>query len=267
MPGKRSVKKMGLEGLRTMSAIAAIALVAYVVVCAALFLLQRSLIYFPQPRSAVAGASILTLPVDGADVVITVRERSGPSALVYFGGNAEDVSQSLAPLTAAFPDRALYLMHYRGYGGSSGAPSETALVADALRLFDRAQAQHANIVVIGRSLGSGVAIQLARARPAERLVLITPYDSLQDLAARQFPYMPVRWLLRDKFESGRFAAKITAPTLLIAAENDEVIPRSSTDALHARFAAGVASLRVVSGTGHNTISSVPEYTALLRADK
>jgi len=155
----------------------------------------------------------------------------------------------------------------RGYGGSSGAPSETALVADALRLFDRAQAQHANIVVIGRSLGSGVAIQLASARPAERLVLITPYDSLQDLAARQFPYMPVRWLLRDKFESGTFAARITAPTLLIAAENDEVIPRSSTDALHARFAAGVASLRVVSGTGHNTISSVPEYTALLRADK
>ncbi len=96
-------------------------------------------------------------------------------------------------------------------------------------------------------------------------MLVTPYDSLLDLAARQFPYVPVRWLLRDRFESGRYAAGITAPTLLIAAENDEVIPRSSTDALHARFAAGVASLKVVPGTGHNTISESPEYTALLRA--
>ena len=253
--------------LRPMSAAAVVVLVAYLVACAALFVFQRSLIYFPQPRSAAGGSSTLTLPVDGADVVVTVLERSGPSAVVYFGGNAEDVSQGLAPLAAAFPDRALYLMHYRAYGGSSGAPSEVALVADALRLFDRVHAQHANIVVIGRSLGSGVAVQLASVRPAERLVLVTPYDSLQELAARQFPYLPVRWLLRDKFESGKYAAKITAPTLLIAAENDEVIPRSSTDALQARFAAGVASLHVVPATDHNTISSSPEYTALLRAAK
>ncbi len=251
--------------LRAMTTLAAIVLVAYLAACAALFLFQRSLIYFPQPRSMADGTTTLSLPVDGADLVVTVREQSGPSAIVYFGGNAEDVSQSLAPLVAAFPDRALYLMHYRGYGGSSGAPSETALIADALRLFDHVRTQHSNVVVIGRSLGSGVAVQLASARPAERLVLITPYDSLQGLAARQFPYVPVRWLLRDKFESGTYAAKITAPTLLIAAEYDEVIPRGSTDALHARFAAGVASLRVVPGTGHNTISSSPEYTSLLRA--
>ncbi len=253
--------------LRPMSVVAAVVLVAYLLACAALFLFQRSLIYFPQPRSATGLAETLMLPVDGADVVVSVRERTGPSAVVYFGGNAEDVSQSLAPLAVAFPDRALYLMHYRGYGGSSGAPSEAALVADALRLFDRVQAQHANIVVIGRSLGSGVAVQLASVRPAERLVLVTPYDSLRELAVQQFPYMPVRWLLRDRFESGTYAAKITIPTLLIAAEYDEVIPRSSTVALHARFAAGVASLRVVTGSGHNTISSSPEYTALLRAAK
>jgi len=242
-------------------------LAGYIALCFAMYFFQRSLIYYPQPRSIARPESTLKLPVDGADLVVTVRHHDGPKAIVYFGGNGEDVSHNLADYANAFPDHALYLMHYRGYGGSTGTPSEAALVADALQLFDRTHAQHANIVVIGRSLGSGVAIQLASARPAERLVLITPYDSLQDLAARQFPYMPVRWLLRDKFESGTFAARITAPTLLIAAENDEVIPRSSTDALHARFAAGVASLRVVSGTGHNTISSVPEYTALLRADK
>ena len=249
--------------LRPMSALAAIVIVAYLAACAALFVFQRSLIYFPQPRSAADPSSTMALRVDGADLLVTVRERGGPSAVVYFGGNAEDVSQSLPTLAAAFPDRALYLMNYRGYGGSSGTPSEAALVADALQLFDRVRAQHANIVVIGRSLGSGVAVQLATARPAQRLVLVTPYESLQALAAGQFPYVPMRWLLRDKFESGRYAATITAPTLLIAAEHDEVIPRSSTDALLARFATGVASLRVLRGTGHNTISSSPDYLALL----
>jgi len=253
--------------LRPMSVLAAIVIVAYLAACAALFVFQRSPIYFPQPRSDASDANIMTLPVDGADLVVTVRERNGPWAVVYFGGNAEDVSQSLAALAAAFPDRALYLMHYRGYGGSTGTPSEAALVADALLLYDRVLAQHRNIVVIGRSLGSGVAVQLASARSAERLVLVTPYDSVMALAASQFPYVPVRWLLRDKFDSAKHAQSIATPTVLIAAENDEVIPRSSTDALHERFATGVASLQVIPGTGHNTISSSPRYPALLGAPK
>ena len=72
----------------------------------------------------------------------------------------------------------------------------------------------------GRSLGSGVAVRLASQRPASRLILITPYDSLQDLATAQFPFVPVKWLLRDKFESWRYAARITVPTLIVAAEHD-----------------------------------------------
>jgi hypothetical protein len=98
----------------------------------------------------------------------------------------------------------------------------------------------------------------------DRLVLVTPYDSLQELAAAQFPYFPVRWLLLDKFESWKHAPQIAAPTLIIAAENDEVIPRASTDLLRSRFREGVASFRVVAGAGHNTISDRPEYISLLR---
>jgi pimeloyl-ACP methyl ester carboxylesterase len=248
---------------RTVLTLAAIASLVYLGLCALVFAFQRSLIYFPQPR-AFGGGTIITLPVYGAEVVITTRPHSGPDALLYFGGNAEDVSSSLPSLSKAFPDHALYLPHYRGYGGSSGKPSETALFADALALFDKVKNEHLNIVVVGRSLGSGVAVYLASRRPVARLVLVTPYESIQGLAARQFPYLPVRWLLLDKFESGKYAPTVTAPTLVIAAEHDEVIPRASTEALCTRFSGGVATMKVVAGTGHNTISESPAYIPLLQ---
>ena len=249
---------------RRMLTLAATIAAMYVGLCAALFAFQRSLIYFPQPRSLAAGAATIALPVDGGDVIVTVRPHSGPNALLYFGGNAEDVSYSLPGLAAAYPGHALYLMHYRGYGGSSGTPSEAALFADALALFDRIRAEHQDIVVVGRSLGSGVAAYLASLRPVGRLVLVTPYDSIQDLAVRQFPFFPVRWLLLDRFESWKYAAQVTAPTLLIAAEHDEVIPRASTERLLTRFRGGVAKLEVVPATSHNTISESPEYIPLIR---
>jgi len=236
----------------------------YLGLCAVLFLFQRSLIYFPQPRSAGKAVPTMTLAVDGADLVITVRPHAGPKALIYFGRNAEDVSYSFPSFATAFPDYALYLAHYRGYGGSSGKPSEAALVADALALFDKVRTDHEQIVVVGRSLGSGVAVQLASQRAVERLVLVTPYDSIQKLAARQFPYIPLRWLLRDKFESWKYAPQIAAPTLLIAAEQDAVIPLASTESLFKYFRHGVAVLKVIAGADHNTVSESPEYLPQLK---
>jgi pimeloyl-ACP methyl ester carboxylesterase len=155
-------------------------------------------------------------------------------------------------------------MHYRGYGGSSGTPSEAALFADAIELFDKVHAEHERVAVVGRSLGSGIAVHLATVRPVSRLVLVTPYHSLQAVASHQYRYFPVRWLLRDKYESFRYAEHVTAPTLVVAAEHDEIIPRWSTDALYAHFREGVASLVIVANSGHNTISDSPEYIPLLR---
>jgi pimeloyl-ACP methyl ester carboxylesterase len=140
---------------------------------------------------------------------LSVRPHGGPKALIYFGGNAEDVSRSLPGLSQAFPDYALYLLHYRSYGGSSGTPSEEAIQRDATALFDRAHAEHPQTVVIGRSLGSGVAVRLASQRPASRLILITPYDSFQEIAASHYPALPsgdlaeksipdIRMLLRSR---------------------------------------------------------------------
>lgn len=235
----------------------------YLILCGALFFLQRRLIYFPQPRSLNEGAAAIRMQSAGADLVVTARPHPGPNAVIYFGGNAEDVSYNLPSFSAAFPDHAIYLLHYRSYGGSTGRPSEAAISTDALALFDRVKTTHDSVVAIGRSLGAAVAIKVARERPVARVVLVTPFASLRGLASRQFPYVPVGWLLRDKFESWKHAEHVTAPTLIIAAEHDEVVPRSSTEALYRRFRPGIASLCVVAGTGHNTVSESAEYVGLL----
>jgi pimeloyl-ACP methyl ester carboxylesterase len=243
------------------------ATVIYGAICAALFAFQRSLIYYPQPRSNEVGITLMTLPVGAESVLVSTRPNAGPNALIYFGGNAEDVSQDMPGFTAAFPNDAIYLLHYPGYGGSSGSPSEQSISAAALSLYDRVHTEHQNIMVVGRSLGTGVAVRLASLRPVSRLVLVTPYDSLTDPAAQQYPYVPVRLLALDRFDSWKYAPKVTAPTRIIVAEDDEIIPRSSTERLRTRFSKEIVSEVVVPGADHNSISDSPNYWSLLKGEE
>lgn len=247
--------------MRLAAAALAIAACGYLAACALLFALQRTMLYYPRPR-ALPTPTVRVAAAD-AEVLASMHARPGAKAILYFGGNAEDVSLSLGPLAQAFPGRALYLLHYRGYGGSGGKPSEAALRRDALALFDQVDAAHPEVAVIGRSLGSGLAIWLAARRPVSRLALVTPYDSIAEIAAAQFPLFPVRWLLLDKYESWRDAPAITQPTLVLAAEHDEVIPRASAEKLATRFRSGVARYEVLRGAGHNTVSEHPRYLEAL----
>jgi pimeloyl-ACP methyl ester carboxylesterase len=244
---------------RTLMSLVALIVAVYLVLCAALFFFQRSLIYFPQSNAVTSADSQLTLSMPDAQVSVITRERVGPRALIYFGGNAEDVSHNLPEFAEAFPEYAVYLLNYRGFGGSSGSPSEAAIAEDALALFDQVYASHPQVSLIGRSLGSGVAVRLASQRPMQNLILVTPYNSLEEIAARQYPWVPVKWLLKDRFESGKYAAHIRVPTLLLAASDDEVIPRASTQRLLENFPQGVAVLRVVPDSGHNSISDRAQY--------
>src|SRR5271154_5375093 len=93
----------------------------YLGFCAVLFFFQRSFIYYPQPSSDNRATTVLPT---AARVLVSVLPQEGPRALIYFGGNAEDVSLNMLSFSVAFPDSAIYLLHYRGYGGSSGSPSE-----------------------------------------------------------------------------------------------------------------------------------------------
>jgi pimeloyl-ACP methyl ester carboxylesterase len=234
----------------------------YLVLCGLLAVFQRSLLYFPQPRTN-KSATTSTVPVAGGSLVVTTRETAGGGAVVYFGGNAEDVSWSVDTLAEAFPDRALFLPHYRGYGGSSGTPSEAALFSDALTIVDHVLGTHRDIVVVGRSLGSGLATYVASRRSVSRLVLVTPFDSIAAVAAEYYWFVPVRWLLKDTYESFKYAPRVSAPTLIVAAGQDEQIPPRHATALLRHFRPGVATMEVIAGAGHNTIDRSPDYVALL----
>jgi fermentation-respiration switch protein FrsA (DUF1100 family) len=235
----------------------------YLFACLMLYATQRNYLFFPVPRHDTS-VPTLALPSDAGPLVVSTRPRDGAQALVYFGGNAEDVSMSVPTLARAFPDHAIYALHYRGYGGSPGEPGEAALVADGLALFDLAKSAHAQVVVIGRSLGSGVAVQVAGARPVERLVLVTPYDSLVAVAGTRFPMFPVGLLMRDRFDSAAIAPRLTLPTAIVVAQRDEVITYASSQRLYDAFAQGVATFTVIPMANHNDISGRPGYEAALR---
>jgi len=238
--------------------------VLYIGFCIVLYLTQRSFQYFPTPRRLGPTEMAGTFRRGDTLLQLTVRPHAGPGAVLYFGGNGEDVSSSVAPLVAAFPHREIVMLHYRGYGGSAGQPTEADIALDAVGLFDDVHARHPDVIVIGRSLGSGVAARLASERPVSRLVLVTPYDSLLGIAQRQFPVFPVRWLLIDKYESWRYVPRIAVPVLILRAEHDELIPAASTDALRDRFRPGQVQYVVVPAD-HNSILDEPGYVRALAA--
>jgi len=246
------VRRLGLVAI-------AIALIVYAALCGVLYVAQRSLIYFPTPESRSSRAEALSIEADGAVLKVWRVHATGDGALIYFGGNAEDVAANIAPFQAAFPNTAIYLVNYRGYGGSTGSPSERALNADAELVFDRVRSEHARVAVIGRSLGSGVAVHLASVRDVSRLALVTPFDSVLRVAQRALPFVPVSWLLEDTFDSLAKAPRVRAPVLVLLAELDRVIPRAHSERLIAAFAPGQVEVRTIAGTNHDSISDAPEY--------
>lgn len=241
-------------------------ILSYLLLCSIVFFYQRSLIYHPTPSLPVEASKITTLAVDNASLKVSIRELETDNAIIYFGGNAETVASSLPKYANAFPNHAIYMPHYRGYSGSTGTPTEAALHKDAEKLYDLVRSKHSTITVIGRSLGSGVAIRLAATHEVTKLVLVTPYDSILNLSKQRFPYLPIKFMLKDTFESWRSAPQVKAPTIILAAENDHVIPKENAEALYAKFSAGVATFKVIKNVDHHSISLSPEYFPLMQND-
>jgi len=183
-----------------------------------------------------------------------LQRRADPSqpALIYFGGNAEDVSITRNMLAELLPDTHLYLLHYRGYGGSEGHPSEAAIRADARALYAFVAQRHRQVSVAGRSLGTGPAVHLAALHPVQRLVLLVPFDSLLAVARAAMPWLPVDWLLLDRWEAAAEAPRVQAPTRIVAAPLDQVVPARHAEALYRAFQPGVARLELEPDLDHNT---------------
>ena len=165
-------------------------LLIYLLACAVMYLLQRKLIYYPTGKIPHSFTKLKLLNQNETIEVIVLNEGRS-EALLYFGGNAEAVIYNAEDFLTAFPLHTVYLFNYRGYGESTGHPTEKGIFSDALLLFDKVQEKHQKISVIGRSLGSGVAVYLASKRPLNKLALITPYDSIKSLGQSKFIIFPV----------------------------------------------------------------------------
>lgn len=186
-----------------------------------------------------------------------------PRALLYFGGNGEDIALSRDDVARWAPGHTVYLVSYRGYGHSSGEPSEAALAADAIALFDHVAPSHAGVDVFGRSLGSGVAVHVAAVRPVRRLALVTPFDSVLRVGQGHYPWVPLAWILKDPFESWRRAPRLAMPTVVVIAGQDDVTPPAHAEALIAAMPRAPEVLRLEQAQ-HSNVQVFPEYDAALR---
>jgi len=231
----------------------------YAGTCVVLATQQQRLLYYPTPEVTRSDAQALLLNSDGVKVKLWKINSNSRHAIIYFGGNAEDVSRNIPRFSEILSGYDFYLVNYRGYGGSEGVPSEGALYADALAVFDFIQDDYDNISVIGRSLGSGVATFLASERKVDHLALITPYDSIENIAQAKFPILPVRFLLKDKYDSAGRAHKVSAPTLIIVAEHDGVIPRRHSDKLASKFKNAPVEHVIIEGSNHLSVSNSVDF--------
>lgn len=235
---------------------ASLPLLGYAAICAWLFAKQRELIYFPQATRVDATQTDFVLARDDVQLHGWAVNPESPRPVIYFGGNAESIQNRREQLERLLPGRSIYLVSYRGYGASGGTPSEEVLLDDALALFDEVQARHPGepVAVVGSSLGSGVASHVASQRQVSRLVLVAPFDSLVAVAQTHYPVFPVRWLVKDRFDSASRLRGYQGKVLVVRAGRDTVVPPANTDRL-------IASLgtppRVVDvpHADHNTISS------------
>ncbi|MBZ4039144.1 alpha/beta hydrolase [Lysobacter sp. 13A] len=237
----------------------------YVAVCVLVGVRQRDLMYFPGLTRTSATGTDLTLVVDDVRLRAWVVNPGRTHGLVYFGGNAEAVQQHRATFSHWFPGHTVYLPAYRGYGASEGTPSEAALKQDALAFFDHAADRHQSVDIIGRSLGSGVAAHVASRRPVERLALVTPFDSMVTVARHHYPWLPVDWLIQDRFDSARPLARFEGEVQVVRAEHDEVVPAHSTRRLIDALPRASTTVVTLAGAGHNTVDADPAYGAALQA--
>jgi len=252
----------------------------YVGLCAVLYLLQEQLIFLTPPLADGDRHAVDLLP-DTTEIRITAydgtrlhgwlrhpaREKEARGLVIYFGGNAEEVSGQMHDASMLEP-WSFAAVNYRGFGLSEGRPSEEALTADALAIHDwlakREDIDPDRVVVFGRSLGSGVAVQLAAHRPMRAVVLVSPFDSLRRIARKQYPIVPVSLLLKHPFDSLTHAADIKAPLLVIAGEGDGLIPPEYSRRLHDVWA-GPKQWVLFSGADHNDIHTHSEYWPAIRA--
>ncbi len=239
----------------------AIAVGLWLAIVITLFVMQRRMVFASQPAveiGAISGGEVVTWG-DGEQrgAAIWVPPAPGGPVVVHFHGNAEQLAGQVQ-MAELYGRRGLgfFAVEFPGYGVLAElAPSETALIANARAAIEHLTGKlgiaRERIVLQGRSLGTGVAVALAASGIGTRMVLLSPFRSLAEVAAGHYPYVPVKLLLRDRFDSEARAPGVKIPCLLIHGDADTIIPFA-----HGRAMAETlpdAELLAVKGAGHNDL--------------
>ena len=202
---------------------------------ALMYVAQRSLMYHPErlrtPPAAAGLFDAQEIVLDTADgekvIVWYVPPQDGKLLMLYFQGNAGSLRTRADRFRAFVEDgTGLVALSYRGYGGSTGSPSERGLIADAQAAYAFAVARTPaeRIVVFGESLGGGVAVALAATHRIGGLVLEAPFTSAADIGAAAYWFLPVRLLMKDPFRSDALIGKVSVPLLILHGARDGVVP-------------------------------------------
>ena len=248
--------------------------VVYVGIVATLYFAQTWLIFpgIGLPMSRLDGPlgpeRLEIATADGARLHgMVFPAEDGADLVIGFGGNAQDADMLAHDLEGQLPGRHIGVFHYRGYGPSTGRPSEQALLADALLIHDTLidRLRPRRVFAAGFSLGSAVAAYLSQQRSLAGVLLVTPFDSIEAVAKQTYFWLPVGLLLKHKFQSIEFMRDNPTPAAVISAEHDTVVKPVRTEALVKRLDNLV--FRVTIGDGsHSTLYALPAYEeALLEA--
>ena len=241
------------------------ALVGYAAVLALLYVTQRAMQYFPERfRTAPAAAGLPQaeeLGLDTADgervIVWHVPPRGNKPVALYFHGNGGSLRNRVDRFRALTEDGSgLVALSYRGYGGSTGTPSEAGLIADALAAYAFTSARYGSerIVLWGESLGSGVAVALAAQMPVGYLILQSPFTSAADVGAQRYWFVPVRLMMKDQFRSDLRIGKVAAPVLILHGDRDDIVPIALAERLYGLINAPKRFVRMA-GVGHNDVGA------------
>jgi fermentation-respiration switch protein FrsA (DUF1100 family) len=250
----------------------AVAVLLYLIAVAAVFAIQRQLQYFPGQTAAapeavgLTGVEVVPLATpDGETLVFWYAPApEGRPTILYFHGNAGEISDR--PLRFGFyrdHGFGVAYLSYRGFGGSSGEISEFGLITDALTAYDWLAAKGIggqDIVLVGESLGTGVAVQVAAQREVAALALEAPYTATADVAAEIYWWLPVRLLMKDQFRSVDHIAGVTAPLLVQHGDSDTVIPFAFGQALFDAAPMAEKTFIRLPGQGHEALFT-PEVWA------
>lgn len=238
------------------------ALIAYAVLILLAFLGQRRMLYYPDPNppspADLHRAGMRSWPVAGGSLRGYMAKPSsvrGAGTVVLFHGNAGSAWHRDYYVSALEPlGYRVVLAEYPGYGGRAGTPGEQEFVADARETVRLAFEELGGpLFLFGESLGCGVAAGVAADPPAAvaGIALLTPWDTLPNLAQSIYWFLPVRWLLRDKYENTASLEKFPGRVAVVIADRDEIIPKRHGLALYSALGAH-KRLWVVPGAGHNT---------------